>query len=149
LDRIDKVLLILPLLPVADLVSTLFSSGFGGEEVGILARPVLENYGAYGLAMLASSASVIFLVFMQVVMHIKKLFIEEMRFRWMWHVLAIPIYWIFMLEAVYVSTIILNFLIPLSLSFIETTVLKALLLCTYFVCISWLTKPQIRQLPNG
>jgi len=149
LDRIDKVLLILPLLPVADLLSTLFSLTFGGVEVGIVARPVLEHYGAYGLVMLAASASIMFLFFMQVVTYIKKLFIKEFRFRLMWFILAIPIYWFFLLEGVYVSTVVLNFIVPLSLSLTETTILKALLLCAYFVCVSWLTKPEIRQLPKG
>jgi len=63
LDRIDKVLLILPILPALDLLSTLFSLGFGGEEIGVLARPVLEKYGPYGLVVLAASASFIFFRF--------------------------------------------------------------------------------------
>lgn len=148
LDKIDKVLLILPLLPLADLSSTLFGLSFGGEEVGVLARPVLENYGAYGLVMLAASASVMFLFFMHVVIHIKNLFVKELRLRWMWHVLAIPIYWIFLLEAVYASTVVLNFLVPLALPPIETTILRVLLVCTYFAGVSALTKPQIKKLPH-
>jgi len=148
LDKIDKVLLILPLLPVADLSSTLFALSFGGEEVGILARPVLENYGAYGLMLLAAFASVVFLGFMRVVIYIKKLFIKEFRFRWMWHVLTIPIYWIFLLEAVYVSTVTLNFLVPLAFPLTEAIILRVLLVCTYFACVSTLTMPQMRQLPH-
>jgi len=148
LDRIDRVLLILPLLPVADLSSTLFALSFGGEEVGILARPILENFGAYGLAMLSTSAAFMFFVFMQVVIRIKKLFIEELRFRWMWHVLTIPIYWIFLLEAVYVSTVTLNFLVPLAFPLTEAIILRVLLVCTYFACVSTLTMPQMRQLPH-
>jgi len=148
LDKIDKSLLILPLLPLLDLSSTLFSLGFGGEEVGILARPILENYGSLGLLMLAASASVMFLVFMQVVIRIKNLFIRELRFRWMWYVLAIPIYWIFLLEATYVSTVILNLLIPLSLGLTEAFIFRVLLVCTYFACVSGLTLPQMRQLPR-
>ena len=138
----------MPLLPVADLSSTLFALNFGGEEVGILARPTLENYGAYGLVMLAASASIMFFIFMQVVIYIKKLFIKELRFRWMWHVLAIPIYWIFLLEAVYVSTVVLNLLVPLAFPLAEAIILRTLLVCTYFVCAGALTVPQIRQLPH-
>jgi hypothetical protein len=148
LDRIDKVLLILPLLPVADLLSTLFSLGLGGEEVGILARLFLENYSSLGLVMLAVSASVVFLVFMQVVIYIKKLFIKEWKFRWMRYVLTINIYWFFVLEAVYVSTVIMNFLVPLSPLLTQTIILRAILVCTYFACVSALTMPQIRQLPH-
>jgi len=148
LDRIDKVLLILPLLPVADLSSTLFSLNFGGEEVGILARPILERYGAYGLVMLATSASIMLLGFMQVVIHIKNLFIREWKFRWMRYVLTVSIYWFFMLEALYVSTVIMNFLVPLSFLLTETIILRVLLVCTYFAFMTAFTVPKMRQLPH-
>jgi len=148
MDRIDKVLLILPVLPVADLSSTLFSLNFGGEEVGILARPILENYGPLGLVLLSASASLMFLALMQVVLYIKKLFIERLRFRWMWQVLAFPIYWIFLLEGLYVSTVISNLLVPLSFQLTETVFLRVLLVCTYFACISGLTISEMRQLPH-
>jgi len=148
LDRIDKTLLVFPMLPIADLLSTLFSLSFGGVEVGILARPVLENYGTFGLVMLASSASFMFFFFMRVVIYIKKSFIKELRFKWMWYILEIPIYWFFLLEGVYFSTIVMNFLVPLAFPLIETIILRVLLACTYFACSSALTMPQIRQLPN-
>jgi len=148
LDKIDKVLLIMPLLPIADLLSTLFSLSFSGsEEVGTLARPMLQNFGPYGLVMLATSASILFLVFMKVVIHIKKLFIKEWKFKWMKYVLTIHIYWFFMLEAVYVSTVIMNFLVPLHPLLTQTIILRVILVCTYFACVSALTMPQIRQLP--
>jgi hypothetical protein len=148
LDRIDKVLLVLPLLPAVDLSSTLFALNFGGEEIGILARPILQSFGAYGLLMLATSASLMFLVFMQTVIHIRRLLIKEMKLKWTRHFLTIPIYWIFLLEAVYVSTVILNLLVPLSFPQTETIILKVLLTGTFFACISTLTQPQMRQLPN-
>jgi len=146
LDRIDKVLLVLPLLPAADLLSTLISLSLGGEEVGILARPILEHYGSYGLVALATSASMLFLVSMEVVIYIKRMFIKDLRFKWMWCVLAIPIYWFFMLEAVYVSTVIMNLLVPLSPILTQTFILRAFLVFTYFVCVSALTMPQMKQL---
>jgi len=145
LDRIDKALLIMPLLPVADLLSTLFSLSLGGEEVGIFARLMLENYGTNGLVILATSASVVFLVFMQVVIYIKKSFIKEWKFKWMWCVLTSSIYWFFVLEAVYVSTVVMNFLAPLSPLLTQTIILRAILVCTYFACASALTMPQMRQ----
>lgn len=148
MDRIDKVLFILPLLPVADLLSTLFSLSFGGEEVGILARPVLEHFGPYGLVMLAASASAIFLVFMQIVIYIKSLFVKELRFKWMWYVLALPIYWFFVLEGIYASTVVLNLLVPLSSLISNAIILRVILVSTYFGCVSALTMPQIRQLPH-
>jgi len=146
MDRIDKVLLILPLLPAADLLSTLFSLSLGGEEIGILARPILAHYGSYGLIALAISASIIFLVSMKVVIFIKKLFIKEWEFRWTQYVVAIPIYWFFVLEGVYVSTIIMNFLVALSPLLRQTIILRAVLVCTYFAYVSALTLSQMRQL---
>jgi hypothetical protein len=149
LDKIDKVLLIMPLLPIADLVSTLFCLSFsGGEEIGILARPMLQNHGPYGLVMLAIAASIIFLAFMKVAIYIKKLFIEEWKIKWMRYFLTIQIYWFFILEAVYASTVIMNFLAPMYPLLTQTIILRAVLICTYFSCVSALTMPQIRQLPH-
>jgi len=148
MDRVEKVLLVLPLLPAADLLSTLYSLSFGGEEVGILARPILEQYGSYGLVMLAASASIIFLVSMEVVIYIKNLFVNELRFRWMWYVLVIPIYWFFVLEGVYVSTVIMNFLVPLSPLLTQAVTLRVFLVGAYFLCVSTLTMSQMRQLPR-
>jgi len=149
LDKIDKVLLIMPLLPIADLLSTLFCLSFScGEEIGILARPMLQNYGPYGLVMLATSASIIFLAFMKVVIYIKKLFIQEWKLKWMRYVLTIHINWFFMLEAVYVSTVIMNFLAPVYPLLTQTIILRVILVCTYFACVSAFTMPQIRQLPH-
>ena len=146
MDRIDKGLLILPLLPAADLLSTLFSMRFGGEEIGILARPILQNYGPYGLVALAASASIIFLFFMEAVIHIKKLCIKEWKFKWVWYILVAQLYWFFMLEAVYVSTVAMNLLVPVAPLLTQTIILRAILVCTYFVFISVLTIPQIKKL---
>jgi hypothetical protein len=145
-DRVDKVLLVLPLLPAADLVSTVSSLRFGGEEIGILARPILQHYGIYGLVMLTISASIMFLVFMKGVIYIRKLFMAELKFKWKTYILAIPIYWFFMLQGVYVSTIIMNFLVPIPLLLTEPIVLKVVFACTYFVGVSALTMPQMKNL---
>ncbi|HKZ95249.1 MAG TPA: hypothetical protein VJ249_11835 [Candidatus Bathyarchaeia archaeon] len=146
MDRIDKVLLVLPLLPAADLLSTLFSLARGGQEVGILARPMLEQYGSYGLFPLAVSASVIFLAFMYTVIRIKKLFVEKWKLRWTRQILMIPIYWFFILQGVYVSTVIMNFLVPLSPALAQILLLRIALGCMYFVVVSMLTRPQMSRL---
>lgn len=148
MDRVDKILLVLPFLPVADLLSTLFSLTRGAQEVGILARPILELYGSYGLIMLAASASIVFFVLMRIVLYIKKLFVSEFKFRWMWYVLAIPIYWFFVLEGVYLSTVVMNFLIALIPLLTQTIILRALIVCAYFFFVSALTMSQIKQLPH-
>ena len=148
MDRVDKVLLLLPLLPAADLLSTLFSLQYGGEEIGILARPVLEQYGVYGLVPLAVSASAIFLVFMQVVIRIKKSFVEEWKVKWTRWILSVPIYWLFMLQGVYVSTVIMNLLVPFSGVVIETLVVRIAFACAYFAGIAVFTRPQMSRLPS-
>ena len=148
MDRVDKALLVLPLLPAADLLSTLFSLRYGGQEVGILARPVLEQYGAYGLIPLAVSASAIFLIFMQVVIRIKKLFVEKWKVKWTGRILTLPIYWLFMLQGVYVSTVIMNLLVPFSSVLTGTVMVRVVLACAYFAIVAVFTRPEMRLLPR-
>ena len=148
MDRIDKALLVLPLLPAFDLLSTLFSLQFGGEEVGILARPVLEQYGVLGLVPLAVSASAIFLVSMHVVIRIKRLFVEKWKVKWTRWILTVPIYWLFVLEGVYVSTVIMNLLVPVVPELTEAVALRVLLVTAFFTCASVLTLPQMKRLPR-
>jgi len=144
-DRIDKALLVLPLLPLADLLSTLFALGFGGEEVGILARLALEQYGVYGLILLAASASLIFFVSMKTVIYIKRLFVNEWELKSARHVLRIPIYWFFILEGVYVSTVVMNLLVPISPQLTQSIVLRAGLVAAYFACFSMFTMPHVKH----
>jgi len=148
LDRVDKVLLVLPILPFADLVSTLFSLRLGGVEIGILARPVLENYGSLGLVWLSASASIAFFVLMVAVIRIKGMFVNKgWNFTWTRYVLAVPVYWFFMLEGLYVSTVVMNFLVPIAPLVTETIILRALPVIAYFTCATALTMSAIRQLP--
>jgi hypothetical protein len=148
LDRVDKALLVLPLLPAADLLSTLFSLRYGGQEVGILARPILEQYGVYGLIPLAVSASAIFLVFMQAVIRLRRLFLEEWKVKWTKWILTVPIYWLFILQGVYVSTVIMNFLVPFSGALTGTVVTRMTLACAYFACVAVFTRSQMKQFPS-
>jgi hypothetical protein len=98
--------------------------------------------------MLAISASIIFLVSMKVVIHIKILFTKEWKLKWMWYILVIQICWFLILEAVYVSTVIMNFLVPLAPFLTETVTLKAVLVYAYFAFVTALTIPKIRQMPH-
>ena len=148
MDRVDKALLILPLLPLFDLVSTLFSLSLGGTEVGFLARPILQQYGHIGLVFLAVSASLIFFVFMGVVIYIKKLYVAEWRFKWMWLMIVVPVYWFFLLQAFYVSTVVTNFLVPIAPFLTQKILIRALPALAYFTGITALTKQQIKQLPH-
>ena len=148
MDRVDKVLLVLPVLPLADLVSTLFSLSLGGEEVGFLALPLLMQYGPAGLVFLTASASLLFLAFMSVVICIKRQFFHEWRLTWMRYMLIILVYWFFILQAFYVSTVVTNFLVPLAPLLTQTLLLRALPALAYFIGIAAFTKQQISQLPH-
>ena len=140
MDRVDKALLILPFLPLFDLVSTLFSLSLGGVEIGFLARPILQQYGPVGLVFLTASASLIFLAFMSIVIYIKKQYVTEWRFKWMRYMLIIPVYWFFLLQAFYVSTVVSNFLVPLAPLLTQTLLFRALPALAYFVGIAALTR---------
>lgn len=148
MDRVDKVLLLLPLLPLMDLVSTLFSLRFRGEEIGILARPILEQHGTSGLVVLGATASLLFLAFMSVVIRIKRTFVNGWRIRWMWYVLVVPIYWFFVLEGIYVSTVVMNFLVPVAPVLTQGVALRVVFVAAYFGGVSVLTLPQIKGLPR-
>ena len=141
MDRVDKVLLVLPLLPAFDLLSTLFSLGRGGQEVGVLARPVLEQYGAFGLFPLAASASVIFLSLIWVMIRVRRILIVQTRFKCTRQIVMIPVFWIFVLEGIYVSTVIMNFMVSFSPALAQTLTLRIALVCVYFLSVGTLARP--------
>jgi len=109
---------------------------------------MLETYGPSGLVALAVLASLTFFVFMQVVIYVKRMVVDELRFKGMHSVLAIPIYWFFLLEGVYVSTVILNFLVPFSPSLTQALSFRAIIVGMYFTGISVLNKTQMKQFPR-
>jgi hypothetical protein len=145
---VDKVLLLLPLLPLMDLVSTLFSLRFGGQEIGVLARPMLEQYGPSGLVALAATASLMFLAFMATVIRIKRTFLNGWGIRWMWLLLIVPIYWFFALEGVYVSTVVMNFIVPIAPVLTQGLALRGVFVGVYFAGVSTFTLPKMKQLPR-
>jgi len=131
-----------------DLVSTLFSLRFGGEEIGILARPMLQQHGPSALVVLAATASVLFLVFMGVVIRIKRTYMNGWKIRWMWYVLVIPIYWFFVLEGIYVSTVVMNLLVPVAPVLTQGVALRGAFVGLYFVGVSVFTLPKMKALPR-
>ena len=135
----------LPLLPAADLLSTLFSLTRGGQEVGILARPVLEQYGAFGLFPLAASASVIFLSLILVMIRVRRILVEQGRFKWARHVVVIPVFWMFLLQGVYVSTVVMNFMVSLSPALAQMFMLRLAVVCVYFFGVSMVSRPYLGQ----
>ena len=120
----------------------------GGTEVGFLARPILQQHGPFGLVFLATSASAIFFVFMTIVIYIKRLYVAEWRFKWMRLMIVIPVYWFFILQAFYVSTVVTNFLVPLAPFLTKTLLVRIAPAAAYFIVLTALTKQQIKQLPR-
>jgi len=110
-----------------------------------LARPVLQHYGCVGLVFLAFSASLIFLAFMSLVIYIKRLYKEKWRLKWMRLVTVIPVYWFFLLQAFYVSTVVSNFLVPLAPLLTQTLLFRTLPAIVYFLDIAAFTKQQITR----
>lgn len=141
MDRVDKVLLVLPILPAFDLLSTLFSLGRGGQEVGVLARPVLEQYGVYGLFSLAASASVVFLVFMYAVIRLRRQLMEQWRFKWTRWIVMIPVFWMFVLQGVYVSTVVMNLMVPIAPTLSQMFTLRIGLVGVYFLGVGTFVRP--------
>lgn len=82
------------------------------------------------------------------VIYLKKMLINGLRFKWTWYVLTIPIYWFFVLEGVYFSTIVMNFLVPVAPLFTQTIILRAFIVCAYFGCVCAATLSQVKQLPR-
>ena len=146
MDSIDKALLLLPVLPVADLMSTLFSLRLGGEEIGLLARPMLQNYGSWGLIVVSVSASLMFLVFMGILIRVKKLVVKQFTFKWMLCVLAMLIYWIFFLEGFYVSTVVSNLVVPWAFPLLSMLILRVFTVGICFIVIGIMTMQQMRRL---
>jgi hypothetical protein len=146
MDRIDWILLVFPFLPVADLLSTVFSLSLGGEEVGILARSVLASYGFPGLGILAVCASIIFLSLVRIIAYIKKFYVSDRRFRGIGYTLSIPIYWLFMLEGVYVSTVALNFIAPFDSLLTRSIALRGVIAGACFVGLVLATRLNLVRL---
>jgi hypothetical protein len=53
----------------------------------------------------------------------------------------IPVFWIFVLEGIYVSTVIMNFMVSLSPALAQTLTLRIALVCVYFLSVGTLARP--------
>lgn len=109
---------------------------------------MLLQHGPPALFVLAATASVLFLVFMGIVIRIKRTYMNSWKVGRMWCALVIPIYWFFVLEGVYVSTVVMNFLVPFFPLLTQIVVVRAAIVGVYFVGIGTLTMRQMKQLPR-
>ena len=83
---------------------------------------------------------------MLVMIRIKKLFVEEWKVEWIRWILTVSIFWLFMLQGVYVSTVIMNLLVSVSPALTQVIVLRAGLVIAYLFCTSMFTMPYLRKL---
>lgn len=62
LKRLEKALFFLLFIPLFDLISTLFSLSFGGQEVGIIGKLIYDMFGERGLEKWVTILSVLLIV---------------------------------------------------------------------------------------
>ena len=148
MDRIEKSLSILPLIPLLDIVATLFSLSFGSREVGIVARPIYERYGELGLVIWSSFLFLIFLACVWRLRHWKRRFTQEQASKTYRIVLLVGINVVFLAEALWMGLIVQNFLVPF-LSPLTLYTIWAIVIFTYFILLSFFTRNEMKQIIRG
>ena len=146
LDRIDKVLFILPFLTLADTVSTEFSLMFGGMEGGPIAGPVYEQYGHLGLIALTIFAFFVSLGCVWFLSYAKRRIRQGERSKLNRVVLVYGVLFFFLLEAYMMGVIVQNFLVPVLSPSLTLSAIQYGVTFTYFVSISFFTRTEMKRL---
>jgi len=146
LDRIDKILFILPFLTLADTVSTEFSLMFGGMEGGPIAGPVYEHYGHLGLIALTIFAFFVSLGCVWFLRYAKRRIRQGERSKLNRVVLVYAVLFFFLLEAYIMGVVIQNFLVPLLPSPLTLLTIQYGVTFVYFTSVSFFTRKEIKQL---
>jgi len=146
LDRIDKVLFLLPFLTLADTVSTWFSLMFGGMEGGPIAGPVYEQYGHLGLLALTIFSFFVSLGCVWFLRYAKRRVAQGERSKLNRVVLVYGVLLFFLLEAYLMGVVVQNFLVPLFLHSLELFAIQYAVTLAYFVSICFFTRTEIKRL---
>ena len=146
LDRIDRVLFILPFLTLADEVSTEFSLMFGGMEAGLIAGPVYEQFGQLGLIALTIFAFFVSLGYVWFLIHAKKRIKQGERSKINRVILMCGLLFFFLLEAYIMGVVAQNFLVPLLPPSLTLFAIQYGVTLAYFVSISLFTQTEMKQL---
>ena len=146
LDRIDKVLFILPFLTLADGVSTEFSLMFGGMEGGPIAGPVYEQYGQLGLMALTIFAFFVSLGCVWFLRYAKRRIRQGERSKLNRIVLVYAIFFFFFLEAYIMGVVVQNFLVPPPLPSLTLLAIQYGVTLAYFVSVSFFTRTEMKRL---
>jgi len=146
LDRIDKILFILPFLTLADTVSTKFSLMFGGMEGGPIAGPVYEQYGQLGLIAITIFAFLVSLGCVWFLRYAKRRVVQGEGSKLNRVALLYGVFLFFFLEAYIMGVIVQNFLVPLQLPSLTLFAIQYGVTLAYFVSALFLTRTEIKQL---
>jgi len=149
LDRIDKVLLILPFMTLADTVSTQFSFAFGGREGGPIARPVYEQYGETGLLALSIFAFFASLGCVWFLRYAKKRINQGEASKLNRVLLVIAVNFFFLGEAYLTGVVVQNFLVPLLLPSLILFAIQYGVAFAYLVSVCLFTRTEMKQLIRG
>lgn len=146
MDRIDKIVFILPFITLADMASTEYSLAFGGKEGGILAKPIYEQYGKPGLVVLSIFTFFAFLVFVWLFGYAKKRITQGQSSKLHRVVLVVLVIFFFWGEAYLTGVVIQNFLVPLRLPSLTLLAIQYGVAFTYFVSVSFFTRTEMKRL---
>ena len=146
MDSIDKILFILPFIPLADMVSTLFSLTFGGREGGFLSRPVYERYGELGLVSLSIFTFFVLLGCVWFLRFAKRRFSQDRVSKLHRVVLVYAVNFFFLLEAYLMGVAVQNILVPLLLPSLALLAIQYGVTLAYLVSVSSFTRTEMKQL---
>jgi len=146
LDRIDKVLFILPFLTLADTMSTEFSLMFGAMEGGPIAGPVYEQYGQLGLIALTIFSFFASLGCVSFLRYAKRRVVQGEGSKLNRVALVYGVSFFFLLEAYIMGIAVQNFLVPLLLPSITLLAIQYGVTFTYFVSVSFFTRTEMKRL---
>jgi predicted RNA-binding Zn-ribbon protein involved in translation (DUF1610 family) len=146
LDRIDKVLFILPFLTLADEVSTEFSLMFGGMEGGLISRSVYEQYGQLGLIALTIFSFFVSLGCFWVLRYAKRRIVQGEGSKLNRFVLVYGVLFFFLLEAYIMGVVVQNFLVPLLLPSLTLFAIQYGVALAYFVSVIFFARTEMKQL---
>jgi len=149
LDRIDKVLFILPFIPLVDMGSTLFLLTFGGKETGPLARPVYERYGQIGLVALAILAFLVLLGCVWSLKYAKTRINQGERSKLNRGAFVVAANLFFFGEAYLTGIIVRNFLVLHLLPSLTLLIIQYGVPITYFVSAILFTRTEMKRLILG
>jgi len=145
LDRIDKVLFILPFMTLADTVSTEFALMFGGMEDGPIAGPVYERYGQFGLVVLTIFSFFASLGCVWFLRYAKRRIIQEKSSKLNRVVLVYGVNFFFLLEAYIMGVVVQNFLVPLLLPSLTLFAIQYGVTTAYFVSAILFTRTEMKR----